>query len=108
MPIPAAPVKACHPTTQEYIIMIARITGTLLALDGTANAVLLEVGDIAYEVMVPGYSVSDLSQKINRSITLFCLEYYEGSASGSNFVPRLVSQCKEAAYERRCVRLPGR
>lgn len=89
--------------------MIARITGTLLSLDGTANAVLLEVGDIAYEVMVPGYSVSDLSQKINRSVTLFCLEYHEGSASGSNFVPRLVGfpQAQDKAFFQRFISVKG-
>ncbi len=70
--------------------MIARITGTLLELDSKANSILLETGDLAYEVMVPGYAVSDLSNMINRSITLYCLEYLEGSAGGSTFIPRLV------------------
>ncbi len=56
--------------------MIARITGNLLELDSDSNTVLLEVGDIAYEIMVPGYAVSDLSQKINHTITLYCLEYF--------------------------------
>jgi len=89
--------------------MIARITGILLALDGTANAVLLEVGDIAYEVMVPGYSVSDLSQKINRTITLFCLEYYEGSTTGSNFVPRLVGfpEAQDKTFFQRFISVKG-
>jgi len=89
--------------------MIARITGTLLALEGTANAVLLEVGDIAYEVMVPGYSVSDLSQKINRTITLFCLEYYEGSTTGSNFVPRLVGfpEAQDKTFFQRFISVKG-
>jgi Holliday junction DNA helicase RuvA len=70
--------------------MIARITGTLAELDTESNSVVLELGDIAYELMVPGYAVSDLSQQRNRPITLYCLEYYEGSSAGGNLIPRLI------------------
>jgi len=70
--------------------MIARITGTLVELDTESNSVVLEVGDIAYELMVPGYAVSDLSEQRNRAITLYCLEYYEGSSVGGNLIPRLI------------------
>lgn len=70
--------------------MIARITGNLVELDSDTNSVLLEVGDIGYEVMVPGYAVSDLSEKIGRDITLYCLEYYESSGGGNSFIPRIV------------------
>ena len=72
--------------------MIARITGTLLELetDSNPNTVLLEVGDIGYEIMVPGYAVSDLSQQLGHAVTLYCLEYYEGSGSGSNLVPLMI------------------
>ena len=71
--------------------MIARITGNLLELDSEANTVLLEVGDIAYELMVPGYAVSNLADQLNRIITLYCLQYYESSGgAGGNLIPRLV------------------
>ena len=70
--------------------MIARITGTVIELDGEANTVLLEMGNIAYELMVPGYAVSNLSDHLRQEITLHCLEYYEGSAGGNSFVPRLL------------------
>jgi Holliday junction DNA helicase RuvA len=71
--------------------MIARMTGKLIGLDVEANTVLIEAGAIAYEVMVPGYSVSDLSAMRDREITLFCLEYYESSgAMGSNLIPRIM------------------
>ena len=70
--------------------MIARITGTLLELDTESNSVVLELGDIAYELMVPGYAVSDLSEQRNRPITLYCLEYYEGSSAGGNLIPRII------------------
>ncbi len=70
--------------------MIARITGTLVELDSKANTLLLEIGNIGYEIMVPGYAMSDLSEQLNRTITLCCLEYYEGSGGGNNLVPRLI------------------
>ncbi|MCF7958788.1 MAG: hypothetical protein K9M57_10105 [Phycisphaerae bacterium] len=89
--------------------MIARMTGTLLELDSQTNAVLLEVGDIAYEVMVPGYTVSDLSAKINRAITLYCLEYLEGSAGGSTFIPRIVGfpQVQDKTFFQRFISVKG-
>ena len=70
--------------------MIVRITGTLVELDTDANAVVVELDSVAYEIMVPGYAVSDLSEQINRTVTLHCLQYFEGSATGGNLFPRLV------------------
>lgn len=71
--------------------MIARITGTLLELNTDANTVQVAAGHLVYEIMVPGYAVSDLSVRLNHEITLYCLEYYESSgAMGGNLIPRLV------------------
>ena len=70
--------------------MIVRITGTLVNLDTDANSVVLELDNVAYEIMVPGYAVSDLSEQLNRTVTLHCLQYFEGSATGGNLFPRLV------------------
>ncbi len=71
--------------------MIARITGKIIELDSKANTILLEVGPIVYEVLAPGYTISELSMSINRDITLYTLEFYEGnSASASSFIPRIV------------------
>ena len=89
--------------------MIARITGTLTALDTDANTILVEVGDIAYELMVPGYTVSDLSEQLNHAITLYCLEYFEGSAGGGNLVPRLIGfpQAQDKAFFQRFISVKG-
>jgi Holliday junction DNA helicase RuvA len=89
--------------------MIARITGNLLKLDSDANTVLLEVGNIAYELMVPGYTVSDLSQKLNHIITLYCLEYFEGSAAGGNLIPRLIGfpQTRDKEFFQRFISVKG-
>ena len=71
--------------------MIAQLTGLLAELDTDANTVLLQVGQVGYEVMVPGYTVSDLSGHLGRSVTLHCLEYHEASGGmGGNLIPRII------------------
>jgi len=89
--------------------MIARITGVLVGQDIKAKTILLAVGDVGYELMVPGYAVSDLSGKMNRPITLYCLEYYEGSAGGNSFVPLLVGfpQVSDKVFFQRFISVKG-
>jgi len=73
--------------------MIARLEGKLLKLNG--DSALIQVGDIGYEVMLPGYCVSALSQKVEKRIALCTMEYYEGTPGGGNFVPRMVGFLSE-------------
>ena len=90
--------------------MIARMTGKLIDLDVEANTVLLDTGALAYELMVPGYSVSDLSMMRDREITLYCLEYYESSGSmGSNLIPRIVGfpQPGDKAFFQQFIKVKG-
>ncbi len=68
--------------------MIARIEGKLIKLD--ADACLVQVGEVGYEVMLPGYCVSELSGRIGSEITLCTMEYYEGAPGGGNLIPRMV------------------
>ena len=68
--------------------MIARIEGKLIKLD--SETALMEVGNIAYEVMLPGYCVRALSDKIGSDIVLCTMQYYEGSPGGGNLIPRMV------------------
>ncbi len=68
--------------------MIARLEGRLVKLEGD-NA-LLEVGPVAYEVLLPGYCVSALSGKVGTDVTLCTMEYYEGTLGGGNLVPRMI------------------
>ena len=68
--------------------MIARLEGRLVKLEGD-NA-LLEVGPVAYEVLLPGYCVSALSGKVGTDVTLCTMEYYEGPWGGGNLVPRMI------------------
>ena len=90
--------------------MIARMTGTLIELDTDANTVLLEVEPLAYEIMVPGYAINDLSQNLNRTITLYCLEYHESAgAAGSNLIPRIIGfpQAGDKAFFQQFIKVKG-
>ena len=68
--------------------MIARIEGKLVELD--TDSAVVQVGAICYEVMLPGYAVSRLSDSLGKDITLCTMEYYEGTAGGGNMFPRIV------------------
>ncbi len=68
--------------------MIAQIEGKLVSLDEDKG--LVQVGAICYEVMLPGYAVSELSGKIGAEVTLCTMEYYEGTPGGGNLIPRMV------------------
>jgi Holliday junction DNA helicase RuvA len=68
--------------------MIARIEGKLVKLD--AESALVQVGTVAYEIMLPGYCISALSGSIGSDVALCTMEYYEGSLGGGNLVPRIV------------------
>jgi Holliday junction DNA helicase RuvA len=68
--------------------MIARIEGKLVKLD--KDSALVQVGAVGYEIMLPGYCVSALSDKTGTDITLCTMEYYEGTPAGGNLIPRMV------------------
>ena len=68
--------------------MIAQIEGKLLKLD--SDTALVQVGPVAYEVMLPGYVVNALAGKIGSEITLCTMQYYEGSPQGAIMQPRII------------------
>jgi len=68
--------------------MIARVEGKLVKLD--SDSCLVQVGQVGYEVMLPGYCVSALSDKIGSDIILCTMEYYEGTPGGGNLMPRMI------------------
>lgn len=90
--------------------MITRITGKLLDLDTDTNAVQLEAGALVYEVLVPGYCISDLSAHRNANVTLYCLEVYESSGSiGGNLTPLLIGfpAAADKAFFARFIKVKG-
>jgi len=68
--------------------MIARLEGKLVKLE--ADRCLLQVGDIGYEVMLPGYVVNQLADKIGSNVSLCTMEFYEGTPAGGNLIPRMI------------------
>ena len=74
--------------------MIARIEGKLVKLD--TEMALVQVGAVAYEVMLPGYCADALSGRIGTDIVLCTMEYYEGTLGGGNMIPRMVGFQSEA------------
>jgi holliday junction DNA helicase RuvA len=68
--------------------MIASIQGKLVQInDGDA---MVQVGAVGYEIMLPGYCVAALANKIGEDIELCTMEYYEGTPGGGNLIPRMV------------------
>ncbi len=68
--------------------MIAQIEGKLISLDQDKG--LVQVGPLCYEVMLPGYAVSELSGSVGADITLCTIEYYEGTPGRGNLIPRMI------------------
>ena len=68
--------------------MIAQIDGKLVHLE--SDKALVQVGQICYEVLLPGYLASLLAGKIGQPIVLSTMEYYEGSPGGGNLIPQMV------------------
>lgn len=72
--------------------MIARISGIVAEVDEAS--ILLERDGLGYEVLVPTYAISELAALRGQQAVLHTLEYLEGSAAGSNLIPRLVGFCR--------------
>jgi Holliday junction DNA helicase RuvA len=68
--------------------MIVRITGKLISVN-EGNLVLDRDG-VWQEINIPAFAQGMLSGKVGQSITLYTIEYYEGTAVGGNLFPRLV------------------
>ncbi len=68
--------------------MIAKIEGKLVKLE--SDSALVQVGSVGYEVMLGGYCVNALSDKIGSEVSFCTMEYYEGSHGGGNLIPRMV------------------
>jgi len=77
--------------------MIAKIKGKLVSIGSESG--LVEVGQVCYEVMLPGYVISGLSGKIGSDITLCTMEYYEGTPGGGNLVPRMIGFLSQGEKE---------
>ena len=74
--------------------MIASIEGKIIEVHQTT--VLIQVGPVGYEVMLPAYCLSELSVKIGENIRLCTTQYYEGTPGGGNLIPRIIGFVTES------------
>lgn len=80
--------------------MIARVSGLLTEVGD--DRVLVDRDGLGYEVLVPGYMVASLSDRLGQPITLFTMDYLEGNPTSGNLVPRLAgfaSVAEKAAFQ---------
>ncbi|RIK69177.1 MAG: hypothetical protein DCC65_00035 [Planctomycetota bacterium] len=68
--------------------MIVRMRGTLSEVG--EDTVIVDRDGLSYEVMVPGYALPELAASRGQVVTLFTLQYFEGSSAGGNLTPRLI------------------
>lgn len=91
--------------------MIAQITGVLESVEG--GSVLLRVGGITYEVLVPASLLDRLRAQLRsepgRETTLHTLYYIEGGGGMGNAYPRLVGflHPKDREFFERYISVPG-
>lgn len=77
--------------------MICRMTGRVEAT--TETGVVLTVGPLSYEVLVPAAALVGLSALVGEEITLHTQQYLEGNAVASNFIPRTIGFLSAADRE---------
>jgi Holliday junction DNA helicase RuvA len=68
--------------------MIVELEGKLTELEG--GSAVVKVGEVGYEVFLPGYAISELSSMLGKDVRFFTIEYFEGSPGGGNIVPRMI------------------
>jgi len=79
--------------------MITRITGTLERIDTPTSCIELAVGPVVHEVLVPDLVRRSLQAKVGQTVTLFTLQFLEGTPGRGNLTPRLVGFLSEVERE---------
>jgi Holliday junction DNA helicase RuvA len=81
--------------------MLARLEGTLIALEDGAALVRTEAG-LSYEVLLPAFAVNRLAAAVDQPLTLHTVQFLESQNQGATFIPRLagfLSENDKAFYE---------
>lgn len=77
--------------------MICRLTGRVATV--AEDAVVLELGGVSYEVLVPTSAVGELGRLVGNELTLFTIQYFEGNPAGAHLTPRIIGFLSEADRE---------
>jgi Holliday junction DNA helicase RuvA len=73
--------------------MIARLNGTVAAVN--QDTILVNVGDLGYEVLVPAVDIVPLQRRVGQRVSLLTIEYIEGNAAFGQLTPRLLGFLRE-------------
>jgi Holliday junction DNA helicase RuvA len=68
--------------------MIVRINGIVDEVQ--SDHAVIDHGGICHEVLIGGHASGELADCVGQEVTLYTMEYLEGSSNSGNFVPRLV------------------
>jgi holliday junction DNA helicase RuvA len=80
--------------------MIVKVTGVLAQVG--EDRVLVDRDGLGYEVLVPAYLAVQLADRVGQPVTLFTMDYLEGSVNSGNLIPRLAgfaSDVEKAAFQ---------
>jgi holliday junction DNA helicase RuvA len=79
--------------------MITRITGTLDRVDTPSSCIELAVGPVVHELLVTELVRRSLQTKLGQTVTLYTLQFLEGTPGRGNLTPRLVGFLSEVERE---------
>lgn len=68
--------------------MISAITGRLVSVND--RGIILAVGQLHYELLIPNYDLQSLGSRIGEDLTFHTIFYLEGDAARGNLEPRLI------------------
>jgi len=68
--------------------MIVRLTGTVIEV--MEDSVVLERDGLAWEVLVPRFSLGELAAYRGQLVTLHTMEFYEGNSASGHLTPRIL------------------
>jgi holliday junction DNA helicase RuvA len=74
--------------------VICRLTGRVAGV--SEDTVVMELGGISYEVLVPASSIPEMQRLAGNELTLFTIQYFEGNPAGANLIPRMVGFLTES------------
>jgi Holliday junction DNA helicase RuvA len=87
--------------------MIVKVRGQLTDL--TEVSVIIERDGLAYEILVPAYALGELAACRGQEVSLYTLEYLEGTTAGGNLTPRMIGfmHPEDRAFFRHFVTVKG-
>ena len=91
--------------------MIARISGQIDASFESEDSVLVVVGDLGYEVLLPASLLGKVrfSPDAGRRWNFYTMQYLEGAMGSNTLIPRIVgfSSLSDKAFFIRFIKVPG-